>query len=132
LGKILAGKLGRAAGDDRKTLADEYLAALDGPLACARIVDICNKMIAGPPEISRPALHSWLKGYCMANVRTLKRRLKARLPRARNKPEFHRHRYPEISLEEMGERISRFQQVLGDPRELQVEKILGQFFRISP
>jgi hypothetical protein len=65
-------------------------------------------------------------------MRTLKRKFKARLPRARNKPEFHRHRYPEISLEDMGERISRFQQVLGDPKKLKVEKILGQFFRISP
>jgi surface carbohydrate biosynthesis protein len=132
LGKILAGKLGPAAGDERKTLADEYLAALDGPLACERIVDICNKMVDGQPEISRPALHRWLKGYCMANMRTLKRKFKARFPSARNKPEFHRHRYPEVSLEEMRERISRLQQVLGDPRELQVEKILGQFFRISP
>jgi surface carbohydrate biosynthesis protein len=132
LGKILAGKLGPAAGDERKTLADEYLAGLDGPLACERIVDVCNKMVDGQSEISRPPLPRWLKGYCMANMRTLKRKFKARLPRARNKPEFHRHRYPEISLDEMGERISRFQQVLGDPRELQVEKILGQFFRISP
>jgi surface carbohydrate biosynthesis protein len=132
LGKILSGKLGPAAGDERRTLAEEYLAALDGPLACERIVDICNKMVDdGPSKISRPALHRWLKGYCMANMRTLKRKFKARLPSAHNKPEFHRHRYPEISLEEMGERISRFQQVLGDPRELEVEKILGQFFRIS-
>jgi hypothetical protein len=132
LGKILAGKLEPAAGDERKTLADEYLAALDGPLACERIVDICNKMVDGQPEISRPALYRWLKGYCMANMRTLKRKFKARLPSGRNKPEFHRHRYPDIPLEDMRERISRFQQLLGDPKELQVEKILGQFFRISP
>jgi surface carbohydrate biosynthesis protein len=132
LEKILAGQVGPAAGDDRKTLAEDYLVALDGPLACERILDVCNKMVAGLVKISRPPIHRWLKGYCMANVRTLKRKFKARLPRARNKPEFHRHRYPEISLEEMGERISRFQQVLGDSRDLQVEQISGQFFRISP
>jgi hypothetical protein len=68
----------------------------------------------------------------MANMRTLKRKIKARLPSARNKPEFHRHRYPEVSLEEIRTRILRFQQLLGDLRELQVEKMLGQFFRISP
>ena len=95
-------------------------------------MDICNKMVDGQDIISRPPLHRWLKGYCLANMRTLKRKIKARLPRARNKPEFHRHRYPEISLEDMGERIARFQQVLGDSRELQVERILGQFFLISP
>jgi hypothetical protein len=67
----------------------------------------------------------------MANVRTLKRRIKARLPRARNKPEFHRHRYPEVSLEDVRERISRFQQVLGDSRALQVERFSDQFFRIN-
>jgi surface carbohydrate biosynthesis protein len=132
LGKILADKLGPAAGDERKTLANKYLAALDGPLACERIVDICHKMVDRQPAISRPALRHRLKGYCMANMRTLKRKFKARLPSARNKPEFHRHRYPEISLKEMGERISRFQQVLGDRRELQVDRILGQFFQISP
>jgi hypothetical protein len=72
-----------------------------------------------------------MKGHGMATMRTLKRKVKARLPRARNKPEFHRHRYPEISLEEMEERVSRFQQVLGESRKLQVEQIFDQFFRIS-
>ena len=132
LGDILAGKLGPAAGDERKTLADEYLAALQGPLACERIVDICNKMAGGQDKISRPPLHHWLEGYCLANMRTLKRKFKARLPKARNKPEFHRHRYPEVSLEDMGERIARFQQVLGDSGELKLKKISGQFFLICP
>jgi surface carbohydrate biosynthesis protein len=132
LRQILSGELGPADGDERKTLADEYLAALHGPLACERIVEVCNKMIDGQDKISRPRLQIWLKGYCLANMRTLKRKFKACLPRTRNKPEFHRHRYPEVSLEAMGERISRFQQVLGDSGELKVEKILGQFFLIRP
>ncbi len=132
LGDILMGKLGPAAGDERKTLADEYLAALDGPLACERIMDLCSKMVDGQDKLSRPPSHRRLKGYCLANMRTLKRKFKARLPSARNKPEFHRHRYPEITLEDMGERISRFQQVLGNSGELKVEKVLGQFFLIRP
>ena len=132
LGKILSGKIGPAAGDERKKLADKYLAALHGPLACERIVDVCTKMLDGQDKISRPPLHRWLKGYCLASMRTLKRKFKARHPRARNKPEFHRHRYPEVSLEDMGERVLRFQQVLGDSGELKVKKILGQFFQVSP
>ena len=63
-------------------------------------------------------------------MRTVKRKIKAHLPRARNKPEFHRHRYPEISLEEMRTRVSRFQQILGDSKELHRELIYDQFFRI--
>ena len=80
LGQILSGELGPTGGDERKTLADEYLAALHGPLACERIVDICNKMVDGQDEILRPPLRRWLKGYCLANMRTLKRKFKARLP----------------------------------------------------
>jgi hypothetical protein len=108
------------------------LAAIDGPLACERIVDVCDKIVTGRPDSTKPHWQRRLKGHGMATIRTLKRKVKARLPRSRNKPEFHRHRYPEVTLEEMLERVSRLQQVLGESRKLQVERILGQFFRISP
>jgi surface carbohydrate biosynthesis protein len=132
LEKILAGELGAEGGDERKTLADEYLAALDGPLACERIVDVCEKIMAGQSAMSKPPLRHRLMGHCMATKRTLKRKLKARLPRSHKKPDFHRHRYPEVPLEEIRARISRFQQVLGDSKELKVEQISKQFFRIRP
>ena len=131
LGKILIGELGAAGGDEREILARQHLAALDGPLACERIVDICEKMVEGQSQRSKPALLDRLTGYCMANLRTLKRQIKAHLPRARNKPEFHSHRYPEVSLEEVRERMSRFQQLLGDTRKVQVEQISDKFFQVS-
>jgi surface carbohydrate biosynthesis protein len=130
LGKILAGELGAAGGDEREILARQHLAALNGPLACERIVDVCEKM-TDRPEKFKPALLDRFQGYCMANMRTFKRRIKARLPRSRNKPEFHRHRYPKVPLAEMRLRVSRFQQVLGESKELQVAQISDQFFRIS-
>jgi surface carbohydrate biosynthesis protein len=131
LEKILAGELRAAGGDERQTLVDQYLAALDGPLACERIVDVCEKIRDGQSETAKPALRHHLRGQCMATMRTLKRKLKARLPGSRKKPEFHRHRYPEVPLEEIRARILLFQQVLGDSRELQVDQISDQFFRIS-
>jgi surface carbohydrate biosynthesis protein len=130
LGKILAGELGAAGGEEREILVRQHLAALDGPLACERIVDVCEKIIDGQLERSKPGLLDRLTGYCMANMRTLKRKIKAHLPRAQNKPEFHRHRYPEVSLEEIQRRMLRFQQVLVDSRQPQVEQISYQFFRI--
>ena len=131
LGKILAGKLGAAGGDEREILARQHLAALDGPLACERIVDVCEKITARQCEMPKPPLLDRLEGHILTTTRTLKRKIKAYLPRARNKPEFHRHRYPEVSLEEMRLRVSRFQQVLGESTELQVAQISDQFFRIS-
>jgi surface carbohydrate biosynthesis protein len=131
LEKILAGELGAAVGDERKNLVNQHLAALEGPLACERIVDVCEKIIDGQLERSKPGLLDRLTGYCMANMRTLKRKIKANLPRAQTKPAFHRHRYPEVSLEEMKYRMLKFQQVLGDSSKLQVEQFSDQFFRIS-
>jgi len=131
LGKMLAGELGAAGGDERKALVDRHLAALDGPLACERIVDVCEKIIDGQFERSKPDLLDRLTGYCMANMRTLKRKIKAHLPPAQNKPQFHRHRYPEVSLEEMQQRMLRFQQVLGDSRIMQVKQVYGQFYQVS-
>ncbi|MEJ2235536.1 MAG: hypothetical protein P8X67_16575 [Syntrophobacterales bacterium] len=131
LGKILAEELRAAGGDEREILVRQHLAALDGPLACERIVDVCDKIIDEPFKRSKPALFDRLTGYCMATMRTLKRQIKARLPQAHKKPEFHRHRYPEVSLEEVRDRMLRFRQVLGDCKELQVERFSDQFFRIS-
>jgi len=131
LGKVLAGELGAAGGDEREVLVRQHLAALDGPLACERIVDVCENIVERQFERSKPDFIDRLTGYCMANMRTLKRKIKARLPRAHNKPEFHRHRYPEVSLEEMRNRILGFRQILGDSIELQVDQISDQFFRIS-
>jgi hypothetical protein len=130
LEKILAGELGAAGGDEREILARQHLAALDGPLACERIVDVCERIIDGQLERSKPDLLDRLTGYCMATMRTLKRKIKAQFPRARNKPEFHRHRYPELSFEEMRVRVSRLQNVLGYSEKLKVEQIHHKFFRV--
>jgi hypothetical protein len=131
LSKILAGELGAADGDERKTLVDQYLAAQDGPLACERIMDVCEEILDEQSEMSKPASSNRLKGHCIATMRTLKTKFKARLPGSRKKPEFHRPRYPEVSLAEIRARLSKFQQVLSDSRELYVEQVYDQFFRIS-
>ena len=93
-------------------------------------MDVCEKIIDGQFERSKPDLLDRLTGYCMANIRTLKRKFKAHLPRAQKKPEFHRHRYPEISLEEIQGRTLRFQQVLGDSKAPQVKQLYGQFYQV--
>jgi len=131
LQKILAGELGATDGDEREVLINHHLVALDGPLACERMVDVLEGMIDGEFELSKPSVRDRLEGWSMSAIRTLIKRSKECLPGSHNRPEFQRHRYPEISLEEISARISRFQQVLGDDRELQVERIYDEFFRIS-
>ena len=132
LKKILNGKLGPADGDDRKQLIEQYLAAQEGPLACERMVDVIEKIVKDRRGSPKPGIVARISGWSLFAVRTMVKRYKDSRPGSHNKPEFQRHRYPEVSLNDMKERVSRFQQLLGYSNELKVERFFDQFFRISP
>lgn len=131
LRKILAGELGAADGDQREALIDHYLVALDGPLACERIVDVFEEMLDKRSESFEPGLRDRIAGWYRATRRGLKKRYKSYRRSSHLKPDFQRHRYPEISLEEVRKRISRIQQILNENKEIKTELVFSQFFRIS-
>jgi hypothetical protein len=131
LKKILNGELGPADGDDRKLLVEQYLSAQEGPLACERMVDVLEKIVKGRRKLPNPGAVTRISGWSLWALRTMIKRYKDSRPRSHNKPEFQRHRYPEVSLNGMKERVSRFQQLLGYHNELKVERFFNQFFRIS-
>ena len=131
LADILAGRLTPANGEERDILINQYLAALKGPLACERMIDVLEEVVQGNDELPRPPVRDRLSGRLMSAVRTLIKRGKEHIPGSHNRPEFQRHRYPGISLEDIQARLSRFQQVLGDSRELKVGQRSQQFFEIS-
>ena len=128
---ILAGKLGPLDGDERDTLIKQYLEALDGPLACERMVDVLEGVIEGGSELPKPSVRNRLEGWSMSTVRTLIKRSKERIPGSHNRPEFQRHRYPKVSLQKIRARLSQFRQLLGENKEIQLEQISDQFFRIG-
>jgi surface carbohydrate biosynthesis protein len=129
---ILAGRLGPPDGDERDALVNQYLAALEGPLACERMVDVLEGVIEDGAELPKPSFRHRLEGRSMSSVRTLIKRSKERIPGSHNRPEFQRHRYPGILFEELGDRIRRLQKLLGYEEELRVQKLYSHFFRISP
>jgi len=131
LGNILAGKLGPADGAERQELVNHHMVALDGPLACERIVDTCEQILNDGTELRKPALRHRLNRWYLAKGLGLVNRYKSHLPGEFNKPAFQRHRYPGISIEELGARLSRLQHILGYSEELKVEEIAGQIFQIS-
>jgi len=131
LGGILNGRLAAAAGDDRKALFNRYVVAQDGPLACERMVDVLEEISGGRSELPEPALLSHLVGWSLANGRRWVKWARRYLPGPHAPPEFHRHRYPGITLEQLRERIALFQRTLGDTTPLKAEQIHEQIFRIS-
>jgi surface carbohydrate biosynthesis protein len=131
LGNILAGKLGPADGAECQELVNHHMVALDGPLACERIVDTCEQILNDGTELQKPALRHRLNRWYLAKGLGLVNRYKSHLPGEFNKPAFQRHRYPGISIEELLARLSRFQHILGYNEKLKVEEISDQIFRIS-
>jgi len=132
LTKIIKGEIGAADGDERQALVKQYLAAQDGPLACERIVDVLEKKIEHQPVLPKPPLSDRFLGQGFADWRRLVKYVRKHLPGKHAPLEFHRHRYPGISLQELKNRISIFQQVLGDTRCIKAEKISDQIFQMSP
>jgi hypothetical protein len=131
LGKILVGEIGAAGGKERQVLANHHLASQDGPLACERIVDVLEKIISSVSQADKPHFRNRMEGYLEAAIRRVGRSFAPYLPGSRKSPKFQRHRYPEISIEEVRSRIGRFQQVLSDSGELKVDQIGGKLFQIS-
>ena len=127
---ILAGKLGPADGAERQELINHHMVALDGPLACERIVDTCEQILDDGVELQEPGSRHRLTRWCLAKGLGLINRYKSYLPGEFNKPAFQRHRYPGIPIEELRTRLLRFQTILGYSSELKVEEISEQIFQI--
>ena len=132
LEKIIAGDLGILECDNSKALMQHHLASQEGPLACERIVDVLENTAQNWAQTPKPTLENRLKTRLWAIRRRIKKRLRGMRPNMRhNRPEFLRHRYPGISLDEMWDCVIRFQKLLGYEDALSVNRISGQFFKIS-
>jgi hypothetical protein len=129
--QILSGTLGVADGDERREEAKRYMASQEGPLACERMVDVLAS--ATGEQNSNTSLSLWdrLQRRLIADGYHLYKRIKPRLPGSHNRPEFQKHRYPGISLDELKKKISLMQQILKDRNKLKVEQISDVLFRIS-
>jgi len=131
LKKVLMGELGGADGAERKALIDHYLAALDGPLASQRIVDVLEEIATEASEKPLPSRLDQLRVGFAAEWRRLGKKYRSLLPGTVNRPEFQQQRFPDLSLDEVRGRVSRFRQLLGIEAELRVEQLSSEIFELS-
>jgi hypothetical protein len=122
-----------ATNDDKhRAIMDHHLSALDGPLACERMVDVFEELVTCRGKPPRPTARDIVKSWWWANKRRVKKRFRGYLTdMSHNRDEFLQHRYPGISSEELRAKISQFQAVLGDRQALKVDTVFRQFYRIS-
>jgi len=130
VGRVLRGELGCASGAGPRPLG-EYLAALDGPLAADRIVELLERGESARSGLPRPPLHDQLRGWFDATRRSfVKQAIKARIPGHRNNPAFQRHRFEGVSVEELRARIARLGGALGRFGGVDVEPVAEHIFRV--
>ena len=130
--KVLAGELGAVDDKESKIRIDHHLAAINGPLACERIVDVIEKIMKGTSKLPEPTLINRANGWTVATSRRFIKKLISYLPDSHNRPEFHRHRYPGTTLGELRERVSRIKKALDDNSVSHVEQVSSEIFKISP
>ena len=131
LTKIFKGELGAADGEERRALINHYLAPQEGSLACERIVDVIDSTLQTKPELVKPALNRKALGWSMATWRRFTRYIRKYLPGKHAPQEFHRHRYPGITLQELSMKIAKLQQVIEDRTILKTDQISDQIFVVG-
>jgi surface carbohydrate biosynthesis protein len=132
LQQILRGELGAADGDERQALIGNYLASQEGPLACERMLDVLEQIDDDFRTAPRDSVKNKMERWIVTRGLHLAKGIKSSLPGSHNRPEFQRHRFPEISLEKLEAKLQRFQQLLDYNTGLKVEKVADVIFNISP
>jgi hypothetical protein len=130
--RILKGDVGAANGEDRRELLADYLTAQDGALACERLVEVLDRIVEARPELPAPAVHRRVLGWLLDNRRRLSKRIRKYFSGKHAPEEFHRHRYPGISLSDMKARVARLQHVLNDRTPIAIARISDKIFSLGP
>jgi len=131
LAEIFNGRLGAPDDEERNDLMAYYLEAQQGPLACDRIVDTLEEIAAGRSQLPQPPIHDRLAGRYKAGWRRMVKWYKSHLPDSKYRPEFQRHRYPGLTLNELSGRIAKIQQILKNTTAIKVGQLSEYIFRVS-
>jgi hypothetical protein len=127
---------GAAAAEDptRRALLSHHIAALEGALACERIVEVLEDVDAEGPLLEPPDPDRVVGSWLHAHGRALVKRVAARMPAnadTKNSPEYESHRFPGVKLRQVRERVRRFGETLGRFGDVRVRKLAKNVFRVS-
>ena len=88
-------------------------------------------MLTIQPSLPQPPMVDRWLGRGLSLKRRVSRHMRSKLPGSHAPPEFHKHRYPGATAQELNTRIKCFQQLLGDDRRIKAEQVTDQIFRVS-
>jgi surface carbohydrate biosynthesis protein len=128
---ILEGRVGPAAEPGQRALVDHHIAAREGALASDRIADVLEERWRREGGLPHPGVASVLRGWLDASRRSfVKQRIKSRKPGHRNNPDYQRHRFQGVSLDELRARIGRLDRALGRFARVEARRFCEDVFEL--
>ncbi len=125
------GELGPLDYAERRRLLDPHIAALDGMLSADRMVGVLEAQGYHERQPLPSSPFNRMQGWLHNQFRTVQKRINMHRPGHRNNLAYHAHRFPEISVTEIRQRIRRFGELLGRFDSINVEQVSRYIFRIS-
>jgi surface carbohydrate biosynthesis protein len=132
LSRILDGELGPCDGQQHWLCANHNIAALDGPLASDRIMDVLENIEPRSPHGGAPGIVGYVRGWLQATLRARSKRANAEKAGHKNSAEYQRQRFPGLTLAEVRSRFDSLSRQTGRFTGLQVEELETNIFRIVP
>jgi hypothetical protein len=131
LRSILAGERRINDFPGRRKRIDQHVAALEGPLAAERVVDVLEQAGYADRLPPRSSPSQYVRGWVHAKARTCVKTINMRRPGHRNSIEYHAHRFPDIALAELREKVDRLGRQLGRFEEVRVRQLSRYLFAID-
>ena len=115
--------------DQRKQFI-HFLTAMDGPLACERIVDVIDSLHSGCHP-THASLSARTKPIAEAVARHLSKQLKRMTGSLRYSKAFQAQRFPDLQMEELDRKSQMFCQLLQFSKPLQLDFLKTNLIRIT-
>jgi len=130
LSGILKGELGVARGEERQALINYYLSAQNGRLACERIIDVLEESGYSRRQPPAAPFATYAQGWLSTKLKATLTNLNMRRP-GPNRLSYHDHRFPEISVAEVEQKIARFGRLLNRFDNIKVKQHSRHLFTIN-
>ena len=124
---VFAGRLDVHDGPDQQKLIAQYIASLDGPLACDRIVEA----LEGPRPVPEARAFGRMNGWAQSQFRRVEKYVRSRIPGDKNGPGYQEQRFPGVSITEVRERVTRFGRLLDRFQGVSVTRVSEHIFRLD-
>jgi len=128
---IIKGKIGPLDFAECRKVLDRHIAALDGPLAAERIIQVLEDEGYNQRRPPATSLNVYVHGWVRNHLRTMKKRINMHRPGHRNNLTYHAHRFPDISVPEIMRKVKRMGRLLNRFEGIEVTEISKHVFRIS-